>query len=91
MQTKLEFVTLALKEGAIRRELCQRFGISPKTGYELIKHFATGGTEALQPRSHRPLLSPMQSAPQLEQAVIAMRKAHPRWGGRKLSAWPNRY
>lgn len=86
MQTKLEFVTLALKEGANRRELCRRFGISPKTGYALIKRFAAGGASALQPRSRRPLLSPMQSAPQLEQAVIAMRTAHPRWGGRKLSA-----
>lgn len=86
MQTKLEFVTLALKEGANRRELCRRFGISPKTGYALLKRFAAGGASALQPRSRRPLLSPMQSAPQLEQAVIAMRTAHPRWGGRKLSA-----
>ncbi len=85
MQTKLEFVTLALKEGANRRELCRRFGISPKTGYELIKRFAAGGAAALQPRSRRPLLSPMQSAPQLEKAVIAMRKAHPFWGGRKIS------
>lgn len=86
MQTKLEFVTLALKDGANRRELCRRFGISPKTGYELIKRFVEGGAVALKPRSRRPLLSPTQSTPQLEQAVIAMRQAHPRWGGRKLSA-----
>lgn len=78
MQTKLEFVTLALKEGANRRELCRRFGISPKTGYALLKRFSAAGASALQPRSRRPLLSPMQSAPHLEQAVIAMRTAHPR-------------
>ena len=86
MQTKLEFVTLALKDGANRRELCRRFGISPKTGYALIKRFAAGGASALQPRSRKPLSSPTQSAPQLEQAVVALRALHPRWGGRKLSA-----
>ena len=85
MQTKLEFVTLALKDGANRRELCRRFGITPKTAYELIKRFTEGGAAALEPRSRRPLRSPMQSAPKVEQAVIAMRHAHPRWGGRKLS------
>ena len=86
MQTKLEFVTLALNDGANRRELCRRFGISPKTGYALIKRFAAGGASALQPRSRKPLSSPTQSTPQLEQAVIALRALHPRWGGRKLSA-----
>jgi transposase InsO family protein len=86
MQTKLEFVTLALKEGANRRELCRRFGISPKTGYELLKRYAGGGALALQARSRRPLVSPTQSAPQLEQAVVALRIAHPCWGGRKISA-----
>jgi transposase InsO family protein len=86
MQTKLEFVTLALKEGANRRELCRRFGISPKTGYELINRFVAGGAAALQPRSRRPLLSPTHCTPQLEQAVVALRHAHPCWGGRKLSA-----
>jgi len=37
MQTKLEFVTLALKDGANRRELCRRFGISPKTGHRCAR------------------------------------------------------
>lgn len=41
MSTQREFVQLALQEGANRRELCRRFGISPKTGYALLKRFAS--------------------------------------------------
>ena len=55
MQTKLEFVTLALKEGANRRELCRRFSISPKTGYALLNRFAADGAAGLQPRRRKPL------------------------------------
>jgi transposase InsO family protein len=87
MDTKLEFVELALKAGANRRELCRRFGISPKTGYELIKRYASEGSVGLEPRSRRPLNAPARSSAQVEQAVIELRREHPRWGGRKISAW----
>lgn len=50
MDIRQEFVTLALQEGANRRELCRRFGISPKTGYALLKRFASQGAGALAPR-----------------------------------------
>ncbi|WP_281078524.1 helix-turn-helix domain-containing protein, partial [Variovorax paradoxus] len=34
---------MALQDGANRRELCRRFGISPKTGYALLKRYAQLG------------------------------------------------
>jgi hypothetical protein len=34
MSQRIEFVTLALKEGTAFSELCSRFGISRKTGYK---------------------------------------------------------
>jgi transposase InsO family protein len=84
MDTREEFVTLALQEGANRRELCRRFGISPKTGYALLKRFASQGNGALAPSSRRPLSSPSRTAPEVEQAVVALRQQHPAWGGRKI-------
>jgi hypothetical protein len=36
MNLRLEFVELASHEGANRRELCRRFGISPKTAYKWL-------------------------------------------------------
>jgi len=86
MDTKREFVELALQEGANRRELCRRFGISPKTGYSLLKrHALQGMVQACTPRSTRPLNSPARSTDALEQAVVQLRREHPSWGGRKIA------
>ena len=46
MDINREFVELASREGANRRELCKRFGISPKAGYALLARFAQEGTAA---------------------------------------------
>lgn len=40
MNLCLEFVQLALREGANRRELCRRFGINVKTGYKWLARHA---------------------------------------------------
>ena len=85
MDTKREFVELALREDANRRELCRRFGISPKTGYALLKRYPSEGEAALQERSRRPASSPARTAPAMEQAVLALRRQHPAWGGRKIA------
>jgi transposase InsO family protein len=87
MDTKREFVTLALQEGANRRELCRRFGITPKTGYALLARFATEGSAGLQARSRRPLHSPGQTAEAVVQAVLQARTEHPAWGARKIARW----
>lgn len=86
MNLRLEFVHLALQEGANRRELCRRFGISPKTGYKwLARHSEQGGTGALADHSRRPLQSPARTPASIEQRVIELRREHPAWGGRKIS------
>ena len=89
MDTKREFVELALKDGANRRELCRRFGISPKTGYALINRFTNEGVAGLSARSRRPVTTPQRSHESVEQAVINVRREHPSWGGRKIAAWMN--
>jgi transposase len=85
MDQRREFVRLALHEGSNRRELCQRFGISRQTAYECLRRYAAGDTE-LADRSRRPLTSPLQSPPEVENAVLAVRDAHPAWGARKIAA-----
>ena len=87
MDTKREFVELALKEGANRRELCRRFGISAKTGYALLKRYASEGQSGLCQRSRRPASSPGQTAVAMEQAVLGVRRQHPAWGGRKIARY----
>ena len=87
MSLREEFVTLAQQEGANRRELCRRFGISPKTGYKWLTRWrqSSGQQQALQDRSRRPLRSPARSAVNIEEAVVQVRNQHPTWGGRKIA------
>jgi len=42
MDQRREFVRLALQEGANRRELCRRFGISPDVGYKWLRRWQAG-------------------------------------------------
>src|SRR5690349_2691684 len=83
---RLEFVQLASQQGCNVRELCRRFAISPKTGYKWLGRFRTGGAQpaALQDQARRPLTSPERTSAALEQAVVALRRQHPAWGGRKI-------
>jgi transposase InsO family protein len=84
MSLRKEFVMLALQDGANRRELCRRFGISPKTGYKWLNRYVAEGQTVLADRSRRPKHSPNVTSPALEQAVLELRQAHPAWGARKL-------
>lgn len=83
MDQRREFVRLAMQEGANRRELCVRFGISPDVGYKWLRRYAAGDRE-LADRSRRPYTSPGRSAAQTEARVLAVRDAHPAWGARKI-------
>jgi transposase InsO family protein len=83
MDQRREFVALACREGANRRELCRRFGIHPKTAYKWLGRWAAG--EDLADRSRRPHSSPRRTALAIEQRILAVRDAHPAWGARKIA------
>lgn len=85
MSLRREFIALALQPDSNRRELCRRFGISPKCAYKWLSRFAQSGEAGLEAHSRRPLNSPTRSTPALESAVVELRQAHPCWGGRKIS------
>jgi len=84
MSLRTEFVTLAAADGANVRQLCGRFGISPKTAYKWLARHAAGGPAGLADRSRRPHATPAATPPEVERAVLALRDQHPAWGGRKL-------
>lgn len=87
MSLRREFVQLA-QHGVVKmRALCRRFGISPKTGYKWVQRFAAAGEAGLQDQSRRPHGSPTRTDATTEAAVLAVRTAHPAWGGRKIRAY----
>jgi transposase InsO family protein len=83
MDSRSEFVALALGDGAPVSELCRRFGISRKTGYKWLNRARAGG--GLEDHSRRPLASPERTGAAIEELVVELRLQHPTWGGRKIS------
>jgi transposase InsO family protein len=79
-----EFVRLAGRAGANVTELCSRFGVSRSNGYKWLGRYAAEGSPGLAERSRRPRHSPQRTPPELEAQVLALRRAHPAWGGRKI-------
>ena len=79
-----EFVELCSIEGSNISELCRRFGVSRKTGYKWLARFRREGIAGLSDQPRRPKHSPCQTSSALESQVVALREAHPAWGGRKL-------
>jgi transposase InsO family protein len=84
MGLRLEFVRLAGQEGANLSALCRRFGISRPTGYKWLRRARVEPAE-LGERSRRPRHSPSRTDAAVEAEVVALRDAHPCWGGRKLA------
>jgi transposase InsO family protein len=81
-----EFIELASKPGANIAELCRRFGVSRNNAYKWMERFHTHGPDGLQEQSRRPHQSPAKTHDAIEQQVVALRREHPAWGGRKIAA-----
>ena len=82
MSLRHEFVALAHGHGVSVTELARRFGISRKTAYKWLRREAEG--ESLADRSRRPQRSPTRTDEAMSTVVLALRRQHPCWGGRKL-------
>ena len=86
MSQRREFVELAQAAGTNKRGLCRRFGISPTTGYKWLGRFCERSDAGLVDLPRRPHHSPARTPPQVEQAVMSAREAHPAWGARMSRA-----
>lgn len=66
---------------------CRQFGISRKTGYEVIGRYEAYGKDGLRDRSRAPHHHPNATPRELQEGIIAAKRAHPTWGPKKLIAW----
>ena len=83
MSLRQEFLSLASQPGSSFSQLCQRFGISRKTGYKWLQRYQQTGVAGLADRSRRPEHSPRRTAAEIEQQVLAIRDQYG-WGARKI-------
>jgi transposase InsO family protein len=71
-------------------ELCRVYEISRETGYKWMKRHAVEGAEGLQDRSRAPNHHPNAMAAKVQEQILELRRARPRWGARKLRAYLER-
>src|SRR6266550_4469046 len=83
MRLRQEFLSLASQPGSNFSKLCQRFGISRKTGYKWLQRGQPTGGVDLADRSRRPQHSPRRTAAEIEQQVLLIRDRYG-WGARKI-------
>ena len=84
MDERMRFVLEQERGLHTMTELCEIYDIARETGYYWLRRYQQGGLEALQDLNRAPERHPNQTPEQIEAAVLELRRAHMRWGPRKL-------
>jgi transposase InsO family protein len=84
MKEKRSFIDAMLKQSKPFCELCREYGISEKTGYKWRNRFLERGYSGLEEESRAPQKRPNTIDGDTAAELIALRLAHPSWGGKKL-------
>ena len=84
VKERLRFVVAHESDLYSMMELCERFGISRKTGYKWLERFEAEGPGGLENRSRKPHRSPNRIAENIRLLLIEERLKHPKWGPEKL-------
>jgi putative transposase len=86
MEQRLEFVREYESGLFTMTELAAHYGVSRKTGYKWLAQFDAEGVLGLRDRSRSPHHHPQAIDLELIDALVAIRRRHPRWGPKKLLA-----
>jgi transposase InsO family protein len=90
MEQRARFVLDALKGHFTMTELCERYGVSRKTGYKWIARYHGEGAVGCSDRLRSPRNHPNKTKALIEKKVLWVRKKHPGWGPRTLQAYLTR-
>jgi transposase InsO family protein len=72
-------------DGSPASEVAVRYGVSRQSVYTWRDKYAAGGIDALRDASRRPRTSPARLPAGTEALVCELRRAHPRWGARRIA------
>jgi putative transposase len=87
LEQKLAFIQLVTAQDSPFAEVCRAFRISRQTGYKWRRRYRQLGLAGLADQSRRPQLSPQATAAVWVERLRVARRAHKRWGPKKLRAW----
>ena len=86
MDQRVAFIAEWLRDDRTMTELAARYQISRKTAYKWVDRYEADPAHGLADRSRAPIAHGRVMADELREAVLALRRAHPRWGPKKLRA-----
>ena len=72
-------------DGSPVSEVAVRYGVSRQSVYAWRARYAAGGIDGLRDVSRRPRTSPSRLPAEVEALVCELRRAHPRWGARRIA------
>ena len=75
---------LAVQAGSRVNEVAWQLGVSRQSVHTWLARYADAGLAGLEDRSRRPDGCSHQSSADVESAVCELRRAHPRWGTRRI-------
>ncbi len=84
MTERLSFIGLYYAQLYSMSELCERFGISRKTGYKWLERYQSEGSAGLEERSRAPKHVPQRISVEVRDALLAVKRRRPTWGPRKV-------
>jgi transposase-like protein len=84
MNERVRLIASYLEAGGPFSCVCERFGVSRKTGYKWVARYESDGVAGLEERSRAPLSHPHAVASDVVEKILRVREKHPRWGPRKL-------
>jgi transposase InsO family protein len=76
---------LEVLDGSPVSEVAVRYGVSRQSVYSWKARHAAAGIDGLREASRRPRTSPSRLAAETEALVCELRRAHPRWGARRIA------
>lgn len=86
MDQRMQFVAECLEHQFSVRELCERYGISRKTGNKWLSRYRAEGPKGLANRSKAPHSCRHRTPDEIQDALLELRRRHPSWGAKKLLA-----
>lgn len=86
MHQKLLLIADYDKQLYTMTELCERYGVSRKTGYKWVKRYQESGISGLNNQSRAPKSCPHKTPDSISDAILELKKKHPKWGAKKLLA-----
>ena len=76
MSERLKFVQACLDRREAIVAICDRFGISEKTGHKYLRRFREAGVDGLADRSHAPHCQPHRMSATAEARIVDLRQRY---------------